>query len=73
VDGQISELDSAALAVVPGAWRTLRLEAVGDHLRAYVDGALLLEARDATHPSGASGIVTWRTVGRFDYLRIIQP
>jgi hypothetical protein len=73
VDGQISELDSAALAVVPGAWRTLRLEAVGDHLRAYVDGALLLEARDATHPSGASGIVTWRTVGRFDYLRLIQP
>jgi hypothetical protein len=73
VNGQITELDSADFAVAAGAWHTLRLEAVGDRLRGYVDDALLVEAVDTSHAVGSGGIATWRTVGRFDYLRVIQP
>ena len=73
MNGQITELDTANFAVEPGAWHTLRLEAVGDRLRGYVDDALLVEAVDGSHATGSGGIATWRTVGRFDYLRMIQP
>jgi hypothetical protein len=73
VNGQISELDTANFTVEPGAWHTLRLEAVGDRLRGYVDDALLVEAVDDAHATGSGGIATLRTVGRFDYLRVIQP
>jgi hypothetical protein len=73
VNGVITELDTAAFAVEPGAWHTLRLEAVGNRLRGFVDDALLVEAVDDSHASGSGGIATWRTVGRFDYLRVTQP
>jgi hypothetical protein len=73
VNGQITDLDTAAFTVTPGSWHTLRLEAVGDRIRGYVDGALLLQAVDASHPSGSAGIATWRTVARFDDLRMTQP
>jgi hypothetical protein len=73
VNGQIVELDTASFTVEPGAWHTLRLEAVGDRLRGFVDDALLVEAVDDSHATGSGGIATWRTVGRFDYLRVMQP
>lgn len=42
---------------VPGtAWRRFRIEAVGDQLTFLLDGELLLQATDATHPYGAFGI-----------------
>jgi hypothetical protein len=73
VDGQITELATASFTVAEGGWHTLRLEAIGDRLRGFVDGVQLLEAEDAAHPTGISGIATYRTVGRFDYLRVTQP
>ncbi len=73
VNGQIVELDTAAFTVEPGSWHTLRLEAVGDRLRGFVDDTLLVEAVDGTHATGSGGIATWRTVGRFDYLRVTRP
>jgi len=73
VNGQITELDTAAAPGAAGEWHNLKLEAVGNRLRGFVDGVQVLEAVDASHPSGAQGIVTWRTVGRFDYLKVLQP
>jgi hypothetical protein len=73
VNGQITELDTATFNVAPGNWHTLRLEVVGERLRGYVDGTLMLQAVDSSHPVGSAGIATWRTVGRFDNLRVAQP
>ena len=64
---------TATFPVVEGGWHTLRLEATGNRLRGFVDGEQRLEATDGSHPVGISGIATYRTIGRFDYLRVIQP
>jgi hypothetical protein len=73
VDGQIVELASAGFTLGIADWHVFRLEAIGDRVRAYIDGQLLLEARDTSHPTGISGIVTYRASARFDYLRVVQP
>lgn len=73
VDGRIVELDSAGFTLNVTDWHTLKLEAIGNHIRAYIDGQLLMEAEDDSHPVGISGIVTYRTSALFDYLRVMQP
>jgi hypothetical protein len=73
VDGQIVELSRTEMSVTPGAWYSLRLEAVGDRLRGYVNDVLHVVATDDTHAQGNSGIVTYRTAARYDYLRVFQP
>ncbi|HUQ11146.1 MAG TPA: hypothetical protein VM146_12595 [Steroidobacteraceae bacterium] len=73
VNGEIVELDSAGFTLNVSDWHTMKLEAIGNHIRAYIDGQLLMEAEDSSHPVGISGIVTYRTSALFDYLRVIQP
>lgn len=73
VDGRIVELGRAGFMLPSDAWLTLKLEAVGDRLRAYVNGQLVIQAEDSAHPTGISGIVTWHAAARFDYLRVTQP
>jgi hypothetical protein len=73
VDGRITELASASFPVTAASWHTLRLEAVGDRLRGYVDGVQQVEARDSSHAQGKSGIATYRASARFDQLRVHQP
>jgi hypothetical protein len=41
-----------------GQWHTLRVVAVGEHIQAYLNGALLLEHRDARYRSGQVGLWT---------------
>ncbi|MGE0144190.1 MAG: hypothetical protein AB7I19_10855 [Planctomycetota bacterium] len=38
------------------AWRRFRIEAAGSRLRFHLDGELLLDVTDSTHPEGAFGI-----------------
>lgn len=73
VDGQRVELGRAGFTLGVSDWHVFRLDAIGNRLRAYIDGQLLLEAVDDSHPSGVSGIVTDRASARFDYLRVVQP
>lgn len=73
VNGRVVELDRVALTLAPTAWYRLRLEAVGDQLRGYVNNILYVQATDGEHPSGISGITTERTAARFDYFRVHQP
>jgi hypothetical protein len=72
-NGQIVELARTTLDVTPGSWYRLRLEAVGDKLRGYVNDVLRVEATDSSHPLGISGMATYRTAARFDYFRVFQP
>jgi hypothetical protein len=73
VDGAIVELGRAGFTLGTGSWHTFRLEAVGNRLRGYVNGQLLIQAVDSSHPRGVSGIATYRAAAHFDYLRVVQP
>jgi|HigsolmetaAR203D_1030402.scaffolds.fasta_scaffold01018_17 Uncharacterized protein conserved in bacteria len=73
VDGTIQELDAATLPVSAGTWYTLRLEAVGSSVRAYVNGRVLVEASDTSHPSGRYGAVTYKAAAIFDDLTAWEP
>lgn len=76
-NGSIRVLDSAALAVTAGTWYTLRLEAVDDRLRVYVNNVLTLESRDTSiDPSntrGRFGLLTVGTTAEFDDVRVTEP
>ena len=41
-----------------GQWHTLRVVAVGDHIQAYLNGALLLDYRDSRSRAGQVGLWT---------------
>ncbi len=73
VDGAITTLGSVSLPVSVGTWYSLRLDAIGNRLRAYVNGALLIEATDAAHPAGNSGPVMFKTAVDYDDFSAIQP
>jgi len=41
-----------------GQWHTIRVVAVGDHMQAYLNGALLLDHRDSRYRAGQVGLWT---------------
>ncbi len=56
---------------VLGQWHTVRLVAVGDHVQAWLDGALYLDHRDARLGSGRVGLWTKAdSITAFDNLTI---
>ena len=73
VNGSVFELDSALLVQQPGVRYNLRLEALGSVLRGYVNGRLLLEARDQSHRIGKYGLGTFATAAGFDNVHVTQP
>jgi hypothetical protein len=73
VNGTIQVLDTAPLTVSTGTPYTLRLEAIGASLRAYVSGNVVLEASDSSHARGQYGLATYRTAATFDDFVAWQP
>lgn len=73
VNGAIVELARAPFTPSVNTWYTLRLEAVGTSLRAYINDRFLLEAADSSHASGKYGIVTYRASATFDDFAVTQP
>jgi hypothetical protein len=73
VNGSVTVLASRAFTVAPATWYRLRLDAVGNQLRVYVGANLLLEATDASHASGNSGLVMYRTAADYDDFLAYQP
>ncbi len=43
---------------VLGQWHTIRVGAVGDHIQAYLNGALLLDHQDSRYRAGQVGLWT---------------
>jgi pectate lyase len=66
VSGSSTTLASKTFTVTAGRWYTLRIEAVGNSLSAYVDGALQLTATDSQFSSGNIGGATFYTSAEFD-------
>jgi hypothetical protein len=71
--GAITTLATVPLTVNLNAAHTLRLEAVGNQLRGYVDGAFALQASDSSMPSGQAGLVTYKAATNFDDFDAYQP
>ncbi len=73
VNGAITVLGTAPLTVRPNTWYDLRLDVVGDELRAFVNGRQLLQAIDTTHASGQGGILTYKTAAEYVNYLAWQP
>jgi hypothetical protein len=73
VDNNIVVLGTASVSVTPNTWYNLRLDAIGNSLRAYVNGELYLEATDTAFAKGRYGLVTYKTVADYDSLQVSQP
>jgi hypothetical protein len=46
---------------------------VGNELRAFINGAQILQAVDTSHPQGQGGIITNRMAGEFQRYYAWQP
>ena len=68
---------SVAATIAAGTWYTLRLEAVDDRLRVYLNSAMRLDVRDAAvdpaSTRGLYGLTTSATAAEFDDVRVTQP
>jgi hypothetical protein len=73
VNGTMTVLAGRAFGVTPGQTYELRLDAVDDRLRGYVDGVLQLEVRDATFPRGRNGLATYKAAASFSGYDAWQP
>jgi hypothetical protein len=75
--GAVRVFDSALLTVTAGTWYALRLEAVDDRLRVYVNRSLVLEGRDPdvdpASTRGRYGLITAGTAAEFDDVTVTQP
>jgi pectate lyase len=73
VNGTITTLASAPLTVTINTPHVLRLEAVGNQLRGYVDGVLVVQAADSSHASGSGGLLTYKAAATYDDYVSYQP
>ena len=69
----ITKLGLASFNVTPGAWYRLRLETIGNYVRGYVNGRLVIEATDNAPTAGQAGVVTYRTQADFDDFNAVVP
>ena len=72
-NGSVVHFGSATLTITPNTWYSVRLEAVGSRLRAYVNQKLVLEATDPEPENGLIGVVTYRTAADYDDIRAVVP
>lgn len=73
VNGTITVLGTAPLSVAANAWYDLRLDVVGNELRAFVNGSQVLQATDSSHATGKGGLVSYKTAAQYVGYRAWQP
>jgi hypothetical protein len=56
--GRRSGIKDGGTPVANGKWQELRMEVSGDTLRGFLDGKLVVEAKDATYRAGRIGLWT---------------
>ena len=56
--GRRNGIKDGSVKVANGQWQELRLEVVGDRLRGFLNGQLVVEATDATYKAGRVGLWT---------------
>jgi hypothetical protein len=73
VNGSIVTLGSVPQTVALNVNHDLKLEAVGNQLRVYLNGRLRLQAQDSAHPSGRAGLMTYKTAANYDDYLAYRP
>ncbi len=73
VNGVITELGTAPYTVAPGTWYRLRLDAVGNEIRGFVNGAQVLQVIDSSHAKGQGGVLTYKTAAEYMNYFAWQP
>ena len=74
VNGVATDLKSSQPGVsASGQFHTLRLEATGDRLRAFLDGQFQFETRDSEFPTGRPAIATGNSKATFSSFVSYQP
>ena len=56
--GKRSTIKEGPAPVAVGTWQVLRVDAVGTHLRGFLNEQLVVDATDATYPAGKIGLWT---------------
>jgi hypothetical protein len=72
-NGVITTIATVPANVAAGSWYSLKLEALGTTLRAWLNGVLVIQQTDATHARGRTGAVTWKAAAEFDDYLAYQP
>lgn len=76
-DGVLRVIDRVDRTISAGTWYTVRLEAVGDRVRVYLNNALVLEGGvgqiDPNSVGVQFGLITAGTSAEFDNVRVTQP
>jgi len=73
VNGVITELDRLPFTIQLNQRYRVRIEAIGTKLVVYVNDQARLQATDASHPQGHTGLVTYRAAASFSGLVTWQP
>ena len=73
VNGAVTVLGTASLPVTANTWYDLRLDAVGNELRAFVNGVQLFQAVDSSLASGQGGPLTYKAAAEFLNYSAWQP
>ena len=73
VNGTTTTLGSFAVNVIPRQDYTIRLDAIGSQLRAYLNERQLFEVSDTSHAQGSSGMTTFKTHAEFESFVAYQP
>jgi hypothetical protein len=70
----LTQRGAAVQTVTPGVWYRLRMELVGNQLRAFVNGRLVIETTmDASEWGGKFGLLTYHAQADFDDIRVVTP
>jgi hypothetical protein len=69
--GRRSILKRSAVRVPPGRWQELKVEAIGNRFRGFLDGEPVMEATDDSYPAGRVGLWTKAdSITCFDNVRV---
>jgi hypothetical protein len=71
--GIATTLATATTPTAIGSWQSLRFTAVGESLKVYLKGRLILQATDATFPTGSVGLTTSSASAEFDEILVVAP
>jgi hypothetical protein len=73
VNGVITELATTTLPVSMNTWYDVRLDAVGNELRAVINGVQVVQATDSSHPKGRNGMITNKAAAEYTGYLSWQP
>ena len=73
MNGVVTVLGTLSFTVRPNTWYNLRLDAVGNELRGFINGAQVLQAIDSSHTSGQGAILTYKAAAEYVNYLAWQP